>query len=182
MSFNRDIGYHKYDYENVLWNDALLQDRFDKELEFHGIASKVMPTLKLQDVDTANRKVFFEWHGDDFLMQGTDVLPDWQAQWMDRIETMWANDIYKISLHPNSWTAHNGELIPFNWFFCYHRASEPVTLRSLLLQISSGRQEKLGNIDLDKQHTPVELQTVAFNSFRHNYPTELIENVLSKIR
>jgi hypothetical protein len=187
MSFNRDLDYHKYDYENIRWNAEILKERFDKELEFHSIASKVMPTLKLQDVDMDNRKIFLEWHGNDFLMQGMtngydSVLPDWQAQWIDRIETMWANDIYKISLHPNSWVAHDGELIPFNWFFCYHENNAPITIRSLLLQISTGRQEKLVGIDIDAELTPKQLQTIAFHSFKNNYPTELIENVLSKVR
>lgn len=180
MSFNRDVRYHKHEHENALWTEELLTDRFKKEIAFHTVASMFMPTLKLCDVVPERREIYFEWHGDDFLMQGTDVLPDWQEQWIDRIETMWANDIYKISLHPNSWTAHNGELIPFNWFFCYHENDAPVTLRSLLIQISSGRQEKLNGINLDKEYAPKELQQVAFNSFRHNYPKELIDNVIQR--
>ena len=182
MSFNRDVKYHKHEHENVLWTNELLQDRFENEIKFHSIASKVMPTLKLQDVIPERREIYFEWHGDDFLMQGTDVLPGWQEQWIDRIETMWANDVYKISLHPNSWTAHNGDLIPFNWFFCYHSNHSPITMRSLLIQISAGRQEKLeaNGVDLDRLLTPKELQLVAFNSFRSNYPKELIETIISK--
>lgn len=184
MSFNRDELYHKYDYENIHWTEALLTDRFNKELEFHKLASTVMPTLKLLEVDTANRRIFFEWHGDDFFMQslkagGYDkVLPNWQEQWQQRIEEMWSVGIYKISLHPNSWIAHNGQLIPFNWFFCYHKESDPVTLRSLLLQISSGRQEKLAGVELETPYTPKQLQAIAFNSFKHNYPTELMDAML----
>jgi hypothetical protein len=187
MSFNRDIAYHKYPEENELWTEELLTDRFNKELEFHKLASTVMPTLKLLDVDTAGRKVFFEWHGDDFLMQGMkangyeNVLFDWQQQWQHRIEEMWSLGIYKISLHPNSWIAHDGQLIPFNWFFCYHKDSASVTLKSLLLQISSGRQEKLAGVSLDTLYTPTQLQTVAFNSFKHNYPTKLMDTMLCHI-
>ena len=86
--------------------------------------------------------------------------------------------------YPNSWTVNNGVLIPFNWFFCYDINEEPVTIRSLLVQISAGRQEKLAEVlesngvDLDELINPVKLQTIAFNSFRHNYPKHLIDNVL----
>ena len=185
MSFNRDVNYHKYLYENDLWTEDLLTDRFKKEIAFHTAASLVMPTLPMLDLNIAKREVYFEWHGDDFLMQSLKagsreaVLPDWKEQWVDRIETMWANDIYKISLHPNSWVVHNGELIPFNWFFCYNGNDDPITFRSLLVQISAGRQEKLG-VDLDKPFTPKELQEVAFNSFRSNYPKELIDTIIEK--
>lgn len=185
MSFNRDIAYHKHSHENVLWTDELLTERFNKEIAFHTAASLVMPTLNMLDIDVAAREIYFEWHGDDFLMQGhnaggyENVLPDWKEQWIDRIETMWNHDIYKISLHPNSWTAYNGDLIPINWFFCYNAGDPPVTLRSLLIQISAGRQGKL-NVDLDKPFTPKDLQQVAFNSFRNNYPQELIDNVIQR--
>ena len=190
MSFNRDRAYHKNEHENVLWTEEMLDDRFSKELEFHRLASKTMPTLKLLDVETVDRKIFFEWHGDDFLMQGLaaggydKVLPDWQPQWLDLIRKMRAVGIYKISLHPNSWIAHQGKLIPWNWFFCYHSDSEPVTFRSLLPQISAGRLEKLvgvladQGVDLDTMCSPQMMQKIAFNSFRYNYPPELIENVL----
>jgi hypothetical protein len=184
MSFNRDRGYHKNENENILWTEELLTDRFLKEIEFHSQASKTIPTLMIKDIDHQARKIFLEWHGDDFFMQGlklggyNKVLPDWQEQWLDLIKKMWAADIFKISLHPNSWIAHQGTLIPFNWFFCYRENHTAITLRSLLIQISAGRQEKLGNLDLDKEYTPKELQQVAFNSFRHNYPKELIDDAI----
>jgi hypothetical protein len=191
MSFNRDIGYHKYPEENELWSDELLTDRFERELEFHRKASKVMPTLKLLSVDYTKRLIFLEWFGDDFLMQAINkgsyenVLPDWQQQWTNLINKMHSVGIYKISLHPNSWTVNNGILIPFNWFFCYDDTEKPVTIRSLLVQISAGRQEKLAQVlesngvDLDELITPVKLQAIAFNSFRSNYPKELIDNVIN---
>ena len=94
------------------------------------------------------------------------------------IKKMWEAGIYKLSLHPNSWVAHNGVLIPINWFFCYNKEDPAVTIRSLLVQISSNRQEKLGNVDLDKEYTPQEAQYLAFSSFRSNYPDELINTIL----
>ena len=183
MSFNRDLGYHKKENENVLWTEDLLTDRFLKEIKFHSLANTTIPTLNIKDVDYTDRKIFLEWHGDDFFMQGlksggyNNVLPDWQEQWVTLIAKMRAADIFKISLHPNSWVAYQETLVPFNWFFCYQENDTPITLRSLLLQISSGRQEKLGSLDLDELQSPRQLQQIAFNSFRHNYPAELFEKL-----
>jgi hypothetical protein len=183
MSFNRDCAYHKNENENILWSEELLTDRFLKEIKFHERAAATIPTLTIKDIDYSERKIFLEWHGNDFYMQGlkeggyNKVLPNWQEQWVALIQKMRDADIFKISLHPNSWVAHQGILIPFNWFFCYQENDEAVTLRSLLIQISAGRQEKLGGLDLDELRSPTQLQQIAFNSFKHNYPLELIEKL-----
>lgn len=192
MSFNRDPAYHIYDYENVHWAEVDLIERFEKELEFHTRASKVMPTLAIKDVDHANRKIFIEWHGDDFYMQGLElgydtVLPNWKIQWTDLVNKMWGQDIMKFSLHPNSWVAKDGVLIPFNWFFCYDKAEPNITIRNVLKQISYERQEKLGvvlkaaGMDLDTPYNVTTLQQVAFNSFRSNYPADLIDNIINDL-
>ena len=99
MEFVRDISYHWKVTENVRWTEDLLQQRFINELNFQEQASKVMPVLAIKDVDYDARKIFIEWHGDDFLMQrlqNPDILPDWQEQWLDRMSTMWDNNIAKI--------------------------------------------------------------------------------------
>jgi hypothetical protein len=185
MSFNRDIKYHWTD--NEPWTDDLLEDRFRKELKFHKLASTAMPTLDIIDVDETNRKIFFKWYGDDFYMLGVrnggydNVLPDWQEQWVDLIKKMQNIGIYKISLHPNSWAVNNGVLIPFNWFFCFEENDPPVTVRSHLMQISPGRQEKLAGVELDKFYNAKELQYIAFHSFRSNYPSDLIDTILTTI-
>lgn len=186
MDFNRDEQYHIYPDENSNWTSDLLTDRFNKELKYHSIAKNVMPTLNIIDVDYANRRIFLEWFGNDFYMQGLEhngydnVLPDWKEQWIDRIITMRNNNFCKISLHPNSWVAKDNLLYPINWFFCLDKTDKPSSVRDYLIQISSGRQEKLSGIDLDRQFTPEELQFIAFESFRSNYPSELIDEVKAR--
>ena len=191
MSFQRDPAYHIYDYENVNWAEQDLIERFNKELEFHERASKVMPTLSIKDVEFDKRRIFIEWHGDDFYMQGLEnsydsVLPDWKAQWVDLVKKMWTQDIMKFSLHPNSWVAKDGVLIPFNWFFCYDKQESNITIRNVLKQISFERQEKLAvvlkaaGMDLDTPYDVKTLQTVAFNSFRSNYPADLIDKIIQE--
>lgn len=187
MSFNRDPEYHKYPEEEVLWNEEELETRFQRELEFQRRASKFMPTLRIKDADYVHRTIFLEWPGDDFLtqrMKNPDICPDWQEQWTELIKKMWMAKISKFSLHPNSWTVRNGELVPFNWFFSYDTNEKPIAIRSVLRQISAGRLEKMQavlaehGLDLDTPYPIPLLQEVAFNSFRANYPQELIDNII----
>ncbi len=184
MSFNRDINYHTNLAENELWTDQLLNDRFSREIKFHSMAKAAgIPTLNIIDVDLGKRLISFEWHGADFYTQGFDSLDNWQNQWLERITQMWNAGIYKFSLHPNSWVAHEGTLIPFNWFFCFTK-DESIVIRDFLIQISYERQEKMEqflkslNLDLDKAYDPIGLQILAFLSFKSNYPDELIKQVI----
>jgi hypothetical protein len=186
MSFNRDRNYHTNDQENDVWSQELLTERFLREMKFYGIASKNnIPTLKIIDTDEIKRHIFLEWYGEDFFMQGNEVLPNWKEQWLQRINEMWAANIYKFSLHPNSWVAHDGVLIPFNWFFSFDK-NETIIIKDFLIQISSERQEKMQEFlkslgfDMDSSYDPVILQALAFNSFRANYPEELINEALKR--
>jgi len=191
MSFDRDAGYHSSKNENAQWNDDLLTERFNRELEFYFRAGKTMPTLKIVDLDIRARKIYLEWQGDDFYMQGyvnggfSRVLPDWQEQWITRIKQMWDAGIIKMSLHPNSWVAKDGVLVPFNWFFSY-QDTEQIAVRDVMRQISQGRQEKLGKvltasaIDVDTPYNVRYLQRITFDSFRSNYPGELIDRILKE--
>jgi hypothetical protein len=152
-----------------------------------------MPVLNMVDVNFLSRQVVYEWPGDDFLMQGhylgsrEAVLPDWQVQWTNLIEKMWNANITKLSLHPNSWTVRNGELIPFNWFYCYDTDIGTDSFANMNIQISSGRKQNLYpilqkfDIDWDTNYPVKKLQCVALNSFRKNYPNELIDSVLEKL-
>jgi hypothetical protein len=191
--FVRDSRYHADLYENSLWTDELLEDRFQKELKYHERASKVMPTLDIVDVDVKSRQIIFAWPGDDFLMQSLyqgsreQVLPDWQEQWVSLIEKMWSVNITKLSLHPNSWTVRDGELVPFNWFYCYDTDTGTDSFSKMDIQISSGRKENLYpilqkfEIDYDTEYSVKKLQAIAFNSFRKNYSSELIDRILAKL-
>lgn len=192
--FGRDIRYHTDPKENAAWTDKLLEDRFKKELKFYNRARSSMPVLELVDVDSTARSIIFRWPGDDFLMQSihagsmSAVLSDWQEQWVFRIEEMWNLNITKLSLHPNSWTVRDGVLVPFNWFFCYDTDEDTDSFENFSIQISSGRMENLSNI-LDNykvnfsQRYPVSfLQNIAFLSFKKNYPNELINTIMNKIK
>jgi hypothetical protein len=187
MSFNRDPEYHK---DTAGWTKEVLEDRFQREIVFRDRASLVMPTLPILEIDYKKRRIYFAWPGDDFYMQSlnssySEVLPDWQEQWVKRIEQMWSVNITKMSLHPNSWTVHNEVLIPFNWFFSYN-STDTLAIKDVAIQISEGRQDKLNQVldklgmDTETAYSVRQLQKLTFNSFRSNYPDKLIDRILKE--
>ena len=190
QKFQRDIRYHPFEEENAQWTDELLEDRFRRELKYHARASQSMPVLEIADVDEQSRSIVYNWPGDDFLMQGIyagsyeAVLPDWQQQWSNLIEKMWMANITKLSLHPNSWTVRDGELVPLNWFYCYDTTTDTDSFENMAIQISSGRKETLYsilekyNMDFFTQYPVAQLQRVAFNSFKKNYPIDLMDRMI----
>jgi hypothetical protein len=190
MDFNRYPEYHQWPEENALWTEELLTERFNREVKFNSLASSFIATIPIVDIDKKNRRIFLDWYGDDFYMQGfnnggyDNVLPNWKEQWIDSIRIMQKNNVFKISLHPNSWVVKDQKLIPFNWFFTYELNEPALTIRSLLIQISPSRQEKLeeilsqSGIDIDTKYNVDFLQKIAFYSFRSNYPKDLIDEIL----
>jgi hypothetical protein len=190
MSFNRDERYHQWGAENEQWTEEMLTDRFNRELKFHKLAKDAgMTVLAIKNIDESKRHIEIEWHG-DFLMQGIEgggydrVLPNWKSQWLDRIAEMWAAGIYKLSMHPNSWVVIDGKLVPFNWFFSFTKDEPPAKIRKFLVQISTGRLEKLELVlatlgrNLDTEYDTKTLQEICFHSFRANYPAPLIDQAL----
>jgi hypothetical protein len=187
MSFNRNPAYHQ---DNTQWTDDMLIDRFNREIKFHNIASSHMPTIPIIDIDYKNKNIFLEWYNDDFYMEGLknngydNVLVDWKSQWKILIKKMQYIGIIKFSLHPNSWVVKDSTLIPFNWFFSYMYDEPPIDIKSLLVQISDTRQEKLNDVllklgmDVNTKYNVNTLQKVCFNSFRSNYPQDLIDDIL----
>ena len=193
LDFNRDIEYHFETDVNRDWNDHELETRFEREIKFCTQAKHYgIPVLDIKEVDYGNRRIFIEWPGDDFSVQTFSkdrdiVLPDWKEQWLELFRKMQEAKIYKISLHPNSYTIRDGVLVPFNWFFSYGHYELSLNLGSLLLQISKQRQEKLAKVlndmgyDLTSYYKLDIIQKIGLNSFRSNYPSELIDRALELV-
>lgn len=191
MSFNRDVNYHSNLEENALWTEELLTERFQRELKFYNRAAGKIPVAELLDIDEVNRKIYMKFPGDDFYMMGyrssyDQVLPTWREQITERFKEMWSLGILKFSMHPNSWIVYNdGILRPINWFFTFEENEPEKSISEYLIQLSDSRQDKLRpllekfNIDIEKKYQLWDLQNICFESFRHNYPSELIDSLLS---
>lgn len=184
MRFHRDPAYHSNLEENKLWTEEILQDRFDRELEMHRKASAIMSTVEILEVDYTTREIYIRWPGDDFYMQGyrsnyDTVLPDWQEQIKEAFRKMWGAGLCKFSMHPNSWLVFDdGILRPFNWFFTIDVSEGPKSVNDYIIQLSDQRQEKLGDLDLDQKYSIWDLQEICLHSFRHNYPSNLIDELI----
>ena len=191
MSFNRDVNYHSNLEENTLWTEELLAERFQRELKFYNKAAGKIPVAELLDIDENNKKIYIKFPGDDFYMMGykssyDQVLPDWRKQITERFKEMWSLGILKFSMHPNSWIVYeDGILRPINWFFTFEEGEPEKSISEYLIQLSDSRQDKLRpllekfNIDIEKKYQLWDLQNICFESFRHNYPSELIDSLLS---
>ena len=191
MSFNRDVNYHSNLEENTLWTEELLAERFQRELKFYNKVAGKIPVAELLDIDENNRKIYIKFPGDDFYMMGykssyDQVLPNWREQITERFKEMWSLGILKFSMHPNSWIVYeDGILRPINWFFTFEEGEPEKSISEYLIQLSDSRQDKLRpllekfNIDIEKKYQLWDLQNICFESFRHNYPSELIDSLLS---
>ncbi len=189
MKFIRDLGYHKDPIENHAWTEELLEERFRRELKFYNLAKNYTPVAEIVDVDESTRSIFINWPGDDFYMMGyrssyQNILPDWKEQIKKRFTEMWGAGILKFSIHPNSWLLFDdGILRPFNWFFTFSDIEESKSINDFMIQISDSRRESLGPIlesngwNLDTKYNLTELQNISLESFRKNYPDDLINDL-----
>jgi hypothetical protein len=91
--------------------------------------------------------------------------------------------LFKYSLHPSSYFVVDGQLKSINYFFSYHTDEPLVQLREFKTHISEDRQEKLEgimeqiNLTWDTVVPFKEMQLLAFESFKSNYPETFIEEI-----
>ena len=188
MEFIRQPDYHNNDIENERWTDDMLEERFRREIKYQVKAkANNIPTLDIIDIDYANRRIFIEWYDTDFYTLGQrangydNVLPGWEDQWLNIMTQLWANDMYKISLHPNSFAIKNNTLVAFNWFFTYNKEEPAMSLKELSAQISTERMDKLQpvmdmyNVTVDTLIPVTTLQAIALTVFKTNYPHDLMD-------
>lgn len=193
MKFFRDTNYHTDPDENKLWTEELLEERFRREIKFYNIAKEKIPVADVIDIDERSRSIYIRWPEDDFYMMGyrssyDQVLPNWKEQIKERFKEMWSLNILKFSMHPNSWILYDdGILRPFNWFFTFSDNENDRAITDFMIQISNTRRETLAPVlkqygwDIDTVYSLKELQNIALESFRKNYPQDLIDD-LKKIK
>lgn len=190
MKFHRNPEYHNVQLENEQWSEDLLDERFQREVDMYRLAKTTVAVADVIDIDESQREIYIKWPGDDFYMMGygrsyDDVLPDWREQVKQRYREMWSSGILKFSMHPNSWLVYDdGILRPFNWFFSFERNEADRSIHDYLIQLSDSRQEKLApilqetGVDIKRKYDLWFLQNICFESFRHNYPSDLVDQLL----
>lgn len=185
--YHNDTLYHKD--QNQVVDPILMEAKWQREIKFITQMSHTYSNLvpKVLDIDTVDRKLYLEINGPDMWelagCQGTDyskVVPDWDSQMLDIMQAHKDLGIYKYSLHPSSYFVVDGQLKSINYFFCYTDSDSEISLKSVLSHISEDRQRDLfpkmalAEIDLDKPTKFVDIQRLAFDSFKTNFSDDVM--------
>jgi hypothetical protein len=187
--FHNDTEYHKG--KNQVVRSDLMKDKFNREV--NGLLyikekgfDNIIPKF---DIDFKNQKIFFEINGVDLWelagCKGTDyshILSDWDTQMLKIFDIYQSIGLYKYSLHPSSYFVINGELKSINYFFSYIKnTDDPITVESVLSHISKERQQKIipkmqeEGIDLHVPTPHIQLQFLAFESFKSNFRADIMD-------
>jgi hypothetical protein len=183
-----DTDYHKG--QNQVVDTTLMEEKWLREVNYLTQMRNRYQTLvpEITNIDLTQRKLFFKIQGVDFWQQTLDnnctyddILPNWREQMLDIFKAYKALGIYKYSLHPSSYFIVDGQLKSINYFFCYNSTSTPISLRSVMSHISEDRQADLFpkmialGIDVDAPTPHDQIQQLAFESFKTNFPDDFIE-------
>ena len=186
--FHNDSEYHMGMNEVV--DPELMESKWERELKYITLMNDFYPEHipVILDINLSEKKIYFQIEGADFWQQHYDrncsyeqVLPDWEDQMLDIIQSHKDLDLYKYSMHPSSYFVVDGKLKSINYFFCHRIEEGPLVLSDYKSHIYSTRQElmqehikKIG-ISWDQPTDQNVLQKLCFDSFRTNYPAEFIE-------
>ena len=183
-----DSDYHKG--QNEIVDPSLMDEKWSREVKFLLEMSENYPNLipKIIDINYAERKIFLEIDGYDFWQQAgptiqdyDSVVPNWRVQMLDIFKAHRSLGIYKYSLHPSSYFVIDGQLKSINYFFCYKDTDSLISLKSVLSHISEDRRRDLFpkmtalGINLDTPTPFKEIQNLAFESFKTNFPNDVMD-------
>ena len=186
--YHNDTDYHKG--QNQVVDPELMEEKWFREVNHLTQMRNNYPDLvpKILEIDLHKRKIFLEIDGVDFWQlsgpskQDYDsVLPDWREQMFDIFKAHRSLGIYKYSLHPSSYFLVDGKLKSINYFFCYRDHDKEISLRSVMSHISESRQADLFpkmaamGIDVDKPTAFKDIQQLAFESFKTNFPADFMD-------
>jgi len=188
--YYNDTDYHKG--KNQVVDPDKMQEKWLREVNYitqmRNKHPDLVPTITKIDLDT--RKLFFEIDGPDFWEQaGCDqtnydsVVPDWQEQMLQIIQTHKDMGWHKYSMHPSSYFVVDGKLKSINYFFTYHKDEPNISIKDVESHIYSTRQDEMRKhletlgIEWDKPQPWAVMDQLCWASFSTNYPQEFIERV-----
>jgi hypothetical protein len=186
--YHNDTEYHRG--QNQVVDPSLMEEKWLREVNYITQMRNVYPDLvpKIINIDLAQRKLYLEIDGVDFWQQADpikqdydSILPNWREQMLEIFKAHKALGIYKYSLHPSSYFVVNGRLKSINYFFCYRDLDNQISLRSVMSHISEDRQADLFpkmlamGIDVDAPTPFKDVQLLAFESFKTNFPADFMD-------
>ena len=183
-----DEGYHGG--HNQVVDPNLMQEKFDREVEYLLLMQKHYPqhVPEIKDINLEERKIYLGVQKADLWEQAgpadqeyKNVLEDWDTQMLEIIQAHKDLGLYKYSMHPSSYWVVDGKLKSMNYFFTYDDNDDNISLRSVMSHISEDRQADLipkmeaAGIDVDAPTEHQKIQLLAFDSFKTNFPDEVME-------
>lgn len=186
--YHNDTEYHNG--QNQIVDPKLMDEKWQREMHFLHNMAHFYPSMvpEILEVSVPERKIYLKIDGVDFWQQSLDsgksfdeLLPDWREQMLDMFRAYKNLGWYKYSLHPSSYFVVDGKLKSINYFFTYNSTDAPISLRSIMSHISEDRQADLFpkmtsmGIDVDAITTHNQIQQLAFESFKTDFPSEVMD-------
>ena len=179
--------------KNEVVDPELMDEKFEREIKFLKVMRDEYPQhVPSYSVDYEYRKVYLDVDGIDFWNKAdckienySTVLPDWQEQMLEILRAHKELGIHKYSMHPSSYFVVDGKLKSMNYFFTYDNSEPNVSIQEVESHLSVNRREKMKqhletlNIQWNTPQTWETMDKLCWNSFRTNYPQEIIENALN---
>ena len=187
--YYNDEGYHGGHNEVV--DPNLMDEKFLREVRFLNMMYHHAPEHipDILDIDYKTKKIYLAIDGADLWERSNcdfnifdAVLPDWKQQMLTIFRTYVSLGIYKYSLHPSSYFIVDGKLKSINYFFCYTETDKRISLNEVMSHISSNRRKDLlpkmaaMGIDVDKPTNFMEIQKLAFESFKTDFPEDIMDD------
>jgi hypothetical protein len=186
--YHDDTEYHKG--QNQVVDPSLMNEKWLREVNFITQMRNQFPNLvpNITNIDFVNKKIYLNIDGDDFwqrsdpIKQDYDsILPNWREQMLEIFKAHKTLGIYKYSLHPSSYFIVDDQLKSINYFFCYCDHDPAISLRDVMSHISQDRQADLFpkmaamGIDVNKPTPFKDIQLLAFESFKTNFPSDFMD-------
>lgn len=187
--YHNDTDYHRG--QNQIVDKDLMDEKFSREIKYLTLMSEYFPDFipNIQNIDVVEKKIYLEIEDYDMWelagCKGTDytqILNDWDVQMLDIFRAHKKLGLTKYSLHPSSYFIVKGCLKSINYFFTYDQNDLDISLRSVMSHISKDRQLDLFpkmramGIDVDIAVPHKQIQILAFESFKTNFRTDVMEN------
>lgn len=189
--YHNDTEYHHG--QNQIVDPEKMEEKWNREVKFLQLMRGAFPSHVpiILDIDYKYRKIYLQIDGPDFWEQSNCttenydiVLPNWREQMITIFDAHKKLGLYKYSMHPSSYFVVDGQLKSINYFFTYHKSEPLISIKDVESHIYSTRQDeikkhiaKLG-IEWDEPQPFELLEKLCWESFRTNYPSSFIDDVL----
>jgi hypothetical protein len=190
--YHNDTEYHQG--QNQIVDADKMDEKWHREMHYLHNMSHHYPDLvpEILDVNVPERKIYLRIDGPDFweragcdMVNYDSVVPDWQNQMLNIIQSHKAHGWHKYSMHPSSYFVVDGKLKSINYFFTYHKDEPNISIKEVESHIHTNRQDEMRKhleslgISWDKPQPWAIADKLCWESFRTNYPNEFVNSVLS---